>query len=459
MQSNAPTDSSRRTGHDDDASSRCFLDHPLFSAFRKSTIRRVTMQFEPRPEWVRAANAGETALLPPQAHQPLDPGELRATARAELGLPFDFEDDLGDDFDQPLSLFLRAAEEEARLHPLGRWMTRRFVLRLLRVRLQLARHLEADPGVRDETIEAPVFVVGAPRTGTTLLHGLLAQNEGLRAPEGWEFLLPVPPPAPESLETDPRIRIAEEELSLPQTVTSRLEAIHRYSGRMYKECLSAMSFSFRSEEFVSRYHAPSYSSWLAGCDMQPAYEMHRLVLQILQRRMPRRTWVLKSPVHLHSLPTLLRIYPDARIVFTHRDPLTVLASVSSLIATLRWAHSDHVDPRSIGRYHLDLYTRALDELARSDAAGAFDMTRVTHCRYADLTRDPLDTIAPIHDDLDLEFSPESAAAVERRLRDNPADAHGRHRYALEDFAIDASDAKRGLARYGDHFGIPIGTTT
>lgn len=417
------------------------------------------MQFEPRPEWVRAANAGETALLPADAHRPLDARELRATACAELGLPVDFRDDLGEDFDHPLSLFLRAAEEEARLHPLGRWMTRRFVLRLLRVRLQLARYLEADPGVCEEAIEAPVFVVGAPRTGTTLLHGLLAQNEGLRAPEGWEFLLPVPPPAPETRDSDPRIGMAEEELSLPQTVTSRLEAIHRYSGRMYKECLSTMSFSFRSEEFVSRYDAPSYSAWLSDCDMQPAYEMHRLVLQVLQRQMPRRTWVLKSPVHLHSLPTLLRVYPDARIVFTHRDPLTVLASVSSLIATLRWAHSDHVDPRAIGRYHVDLYARALDELAQSDAAGRFQGRRITHCRYADLTGAPLDTIARIHDDLALELSPASVAAVEQRLRDSPADAHGRHRYALEDFAIDASDAKQRLARYGDHFDIPIGTTT
>ena len=130
----------------------------------------------------------------------------------------------------------------------------------------------------------------------------------------------------------------------PQTRSTELRAIHTYSARMPKECLSAMAFSFRSEEFVSRYHVPSYVEWLQRCDMTPAYEMHRLVLQVLQRRMPARRWVLKSPVHLQALPTLVATYPDASFVVTHRDPVAVLSSVSSLVATVRAAFSDRRRP-------------------------------------------------------------------------------------------------------------------
>src|SRR5690606_10653053 len=115
-----------------------------------------------------------------------------------------------------------------------------------------------------------------------------------------------------------------------------------------------MAFSFRTEEFISRYHVPSYVAWLQRADMQPAYDMHRLVLQVLQRRMPKRRWVLKSPVHLQSLPTVASTYPDASFVVTHRDPAAMLASVSSLVATLRAAFSDRVNGVEVGRYHTEL---------------------------------------------------------------------------------------------------------
>ena len=124
---------------------------------------------------------------------------------------------------------------------------------------------------------------------------------------------------------------------------------------------------------------PAYAAWLAACDMRPAYESHRLVLQILQRRWPPRRWALKSPVHLHSLPTLLDVYPDARIVITHRDPLTVLSSVTSLIATLRWAHSDRVDFAEIAAAHARMYHADLDGLVTACQDGTLDPARCTTC--------------------------------------------------------------------------------
>ena len=274
-------------------------------------------------------------------------------------------------------MLLPALEHEAELTVIGRWMTRRFLLRFLEVRLQLTAYVRDDPGVVDEEIPEPWFVTGAPRTGTTILHALLAQDPTSRVPEGWELLRPVPPPSPDpdQFASDARITLADHELRLPGQVAGELDAIHVYRGRMHKECLSAMSFAFRSEEFTARYHVPSYVDWYERCDLRPAYDAHRLVLQILQRRFGAVHWVLKSPVHLGALPTLFAVYPDARLAVTHRDPLTVLASLTSLVATLRWAHSDRVDFAEIGRYHERLWTTALDGLVTASTDGTLDASR------------------------------------------------------------------------------------
>src|SRR5581483_5970982 len=212
-------------------------------------------------------------------------------------------------------------------------------------------------------------------------------------------LRPVPPPDPAAFPDDARVELADRELRRPALVVSGLDAIHEYGGRMQKECVSAMSFDFRSEEFTARYRVPSYVEWLTRCDMRPAYEWHRLVLQILQRRFDDVHWLLKSPVHIHSLPTLFSVYPDAQVVFTHRDPLTVLGSVTSLIATMRYAHSDTVDFADIGCYHAELYGRALDRLVDLVDAGALDAARVHHTHYDAFIADPVGTTTAVFDAL------------------------------------------------------------
>ena len=214
--------------------------------------------------------------------------------------------------------------------------------------------------MREEQVRSPIIVTGAPRTGTTILYGLLSCDPALRVPEGWELLRPVPPPEPDRFPDPGRLALADAELRLMPSVSANLDAIHEYSGRMPKECLSAMSFELLTEEIAVRYDVPSYHRHLRAADLTPAYEMHRLVLQVLQRRYGAVQWVLKSPAHLASLPTILSVYPDARIVVTHRDPLTVLPSVSSLVATLRLAHSDAVDMAD----HRPLPRRALRPVPR-----------------------------------------------------------------------------------------------
>ena len=228
-----------------------------------------------------------------------------------------------DDFLEPLDVVLRALEDEAGLTVLGRWIARGFLLRLLEVRLQLVDYVARRPRrARRGGRRAAVRDRRAPHRDDAAVSAARAATAGIGCRRAGSCCDRSPPPDPARFTDDPRIPLADLELRLPQVVSSDSSAIHEYSGRMPKECLSAMSFAFRSEEFVSRYRVPSYVDWLQRCDMRPAYEMHRLVLQVLQRRFAGVQWVLKSPVHLQSLPTVLDVYPDAAVVITHRDPLT-----------------------------------------------------------------------------------------------------------------------------------------
>jgi hypothetical protein len=251
-----------------------------------------------------------------------------------------------------------------------------------------------------------------------------------------------------------RIALADRELRLLAVVSSDLDAIHEYTGRMTKECLSAMSFAFRSEEFVSRYHVPTFAAWLFSCDMGPAYDAHKLVLQVLQRRWPARRWTLKSPVHLHSLPALLDHYPDARIVITHRDPLSVLGSVTSLIATLRWAHSDCVDYAEIAQAHARLYHSDLDRLVTACSDGTLDPARVHHVRYADFMASPIDAVRGVYDAFGWELGPGTDAGMRDYLERRPQGLHGPHVYSFEDLGLDRAEQRARFARYQEAFGVP-----
>jgi Sulfotransferase family len=414
----------------------------------------MTWQPPPRPDWVRAVNAGDVSPIADVARLPFDRDALLSEARAELAIDGHGIDGFGDDdFLEPLAVLLPALEAEAELTVLGRWITRRFLLRLLQVRAHTVGYVRNDPAVRDEVIDRPVFVTGAPRTGTTILHALLAQNPASRVPEGWELLRPVPPPDPSSFPDVARVALADRELRMPALATGTLDAIHEYNGRMHKECVSSMSFVFRSEEFTARYRVPSYVKWLGTSDMTPAYEWHRLVLQVLQRRFTNTHWVLKSPVHLHSLPTLLSVYPDARLVITHRDPLTVLGSVTSLVATMRWAHSDDVGFADIGQYHADLYGRALDGLVELTENGTLTGPRVHHTHYSAFIADPLRTISAVADALGEPLDDQTEPAMRAYLDAHPQGAHGEHRYSFDDLGLDPDEVRTRFARYQSSFNV------
>lgn len=405
-----------------------------------------------RAIWTQTLNAGDMPPLTDDLDRPFDAETLIGEARARTGLT-----DLGADphHREGLDRLLYSLEHEANLDRVGRWWAYTWVGRLLDVRLQITRYVHDDPGVLDERVERPIFVTGGPRTGTSILHALLARDPANRVPATWEFLRPVPPPEPATRDHDPRIALAEREIRFITSAVPAMDAIHEKSGTLPKECISAHALAFRSEDFTGQFAIPGYAAWLADCDMRPAYEYHRLVLGILQRRTPGETrWVLKSPAHLLSLDALVDVYPDARLAVTHRDPLTVLASLSSLITTIHHAYGNASDIREVARTQAELWCSAYDRLTAFRDTGRIAESDWHDSAYGDFMRDPIAVVRELYATFDLELTEAAEHAMRAYLTARPQGKHGVHRYAFEDLGLDRDDVRSRLTDYQKRFRVP-----
>jgi hypothetical protein len=231
-----------------------------------------------------------------------------------------------------------------------------------------------------------------------------------------------------------------------------IKRMHPVGARLPEECLIITSHSFYSYQFQTMYDVPSYETWLEAQDLRTCYAWHRRVLQQLQWRSPGR-WVLKAPAHLFGIEAILATYPDAGIVFTHRDPLPVAASLASLTTVLRSTFSDDVDPAAVGP---EMTTRWADGLYRAlrarDAATA-SANQFYDVRYGDLLRDPIGTVRAIYTHYGRQLSAAGEQAMRQYLAQNPKDKHGRHEYSLEEFGLDPAQEEARYKPYRERFGV------
>jgi hypothetical protein len=384
----------------------------------------------------------------------LEPEPLMAEARAQAGL-----DDFGDDeFREPLRRVLEGYETEAKLTPLGRLAARRDTLSLLINRLRLVEDRKRHPAIAHETIRRPLFIVGLPRTGSTLLHHLLAQDPASRVPRAWEVMFPSPPPERASYETDPRIRRAEAQLRWLDRMAPEFKAIHPLGAGLALECIAIMSYSFLSSRFHTTYHVPSYQRWLEQQDLRPAYALHRRVLQHLQWRTPAERWILKAPSHLHGLEALFETYPDAVVVQTHREPLVVLASAASLTAVLQGAFTDRLDLGEIGLEVTHRWANGLERAMHLRQSGRVPGDRFLDVHYHELLADPIAVIKKTYAHFDMPFTDEAERRMRRHLAANPQGKNGAHRYSLATFGLDPEALTHCFKAYREHFGIPTERT-
>jgi hypothetical protein len=342
-----------------------------------------------------------------------------------------------------LRQLIESLEREAALTAIGRAFAHAQIAGLLATRLRLVEYRKRHPELANERVARPLFVLGLPRTGTTILYGLLAQDPAHRSPLSWEVAFPCPPPRAETYDDDPRIAQTDHQLDQLRRLAPGFDAIHPMAARLPQECVAITALDFHSIQFSTTYRLPAYERWLFEQDLRPTYRFHREFLQHLQSAHARERWVLKSPGHLATIEALLDVYPDAMIVQTHRDPLAVLASVSSLHCVLRSAASDAVDPREVGREQVELWSRTLRRGLAQRARAPDRATRFFDVHFPDLLADPLACVRRIYAHFDLELTGETQRRMARFLEANRRDRHGAHRYAPETFGIDpARDASR-----------------
>jgi hypothetical protein len=378
----------------------------------------------------------------------LDEKLLLNTACERAGL-----DDYGEDsFREGLRVLLRSYELDAELSFVGRICVNSDTVRLLSNRLRLVEDRRRHPGIAAEVIRRPLFITGLPRSGTTFLHALLAQDPAHRAPQVWEVMHPSPPPETASYATDRRITTTARQLKLADILMPDFKKVHLIGARLPQECIAITSHDFRSYSFETMSAVHSYRAWHDRQDKRPEYEFHRQFLQHLQWRCPGQRWVLKAPGHLLALEGLLRVYPDACILMTHRDPLKVLASCASFTEVLRSAFSDRVDKAAMAQQVSERWAEGAGLAVKYRQAGNLRQ-QMFDVQYLELVRDPMSMVRRIYEHFDLGLTRAAETAMQRFLAENPKDKGGVHRYSLETFGLNPEAERRHFQSYLDCFGI------
>jgi hypothetical protein len=372
---------------------------------------------------------------------------LIAAACRDTGL-----DDLGaESYREGLDVLVGSLEHEAQLTEVGQLALESNITGNLANRLRVTDWVTHHLEVVDDGIERPIFILGMPRTGTTLLSYLYDADPVTRSLMRWESANSVPPPETATFTSDPRIEATRESSTMLDALNPGFKAIHYEAPDGPTECVAVLSQDFKSILWETIANVPSYGKWVSACDYTSAYEYHRRVLQLLQSRAPGR-WVLKSPGHRLALDALTRVYPDARFVVTHRDPVKVVASVCSLIRSLSGTFSDGDHQAYIADHWAEvlteMVTRVEDFRSRHDDAVFVDVA------YDDLVGDPIDTMDVIYEALGEELTADAEAAMTAHAASNRQGKYGKHAYALADLGLDRGALEERFADYRSRYDIP-----
>ena len=376
--------------------------------------------------------------------------DLLAEAERATGLA-----DFGDAaFREPLRVLLESLREEAPLNATGTAMLRGRILESLMTRLRTEDWIRRHPEIQDERITAPIVVVGQTRTGTTMLHRLLASDPRHHGPLWWEVRFPAPLPGTRWDAPDPRIPIAQAEVAGILAADPEQAAIHPWDAQAPDEEIMLLEHTFLSHVPEAFTNLPTYRTWLDSQDWTPAYAYLKRFLQFLQwqkrkRGALRERWVLKTPGHLGYLDTLLKVFPGALIVQTHRDPVHTIPSAASLNRSLWRLSSDAANDREIGRQWQQRMKWAVERCLASREK--IPPEQIADVWFKDALGDPLGVVAKIYATFGIDLTPEARAALEQWLRDNRRDKRPPHEYTLAEFGMTEQQIRSDFAAYRRRF--------
>src|SRR5437870_6048515 len=375
---------------------------------------------------------------------PIIAADLIGTAKRRCGL-----DDFGEgEFFEALSRLLDSCRDEARLNLIGKIALKVDVLEALCSRLKMERDRQLHPNITRQEIREPLFIVGLPRSGTSVLHRLLATDPEHRAPLMWEVRSPSPPTRANEKR---RIQQATQSCNFFNWLAPTFRYVHSVGAEVPQECVSLMTPTFLSDQFDAMYYVPSYRTWFFRQDLRPAYEYHRRFLQHLQFRRAARRWILKAPTHMFAMPALLSVYPDALFVQTHRTPVDAMASVSSLVTILRSAFSDAVDPFTVCREAIHYWSETMDKfLGERDRLAS---NRICDVEFDEISRDPIAAVRRIYDHFGWSLSQNAEQCMRTLVASHAERQPGNHRYHLSQFGSSAEEVLDAFAPYCQRFGL------
>jgi hypothetical protein len=378
----------------------------------------------------------------------LDPDALLAEARERTGLS-----DFGDPSLPERFRVAVAAMQEAGMDEDGRRIAAGVCVEQLTQRLEFFEDRRSHP-IPEEIIERPIFATGEPRSGTTLLHVLLSLDPKARSLRFWELMYPSPPPGLAPLDDPRRARADEEWRAILRRIPKWL-VNHPYNdmlGDGLAEDERAWGFDFRvlGPTVWWRVPMPMVMSGLPS-DPLAQYRLHRMVLQHLQFARPRRHWALKG-FHSGKLPELFEVYPDAEVIWTHRDPVQVIASRIVMAGELDEGLYGAVDWSATASRYLALSRASIRAALNSPH---LDDSRVHHVRFRDFAADPVATISDFYDQIGRSVSSTYAEEMRAYLRDNPSDRHGKFTYSLDIIGEDVDALNDEFAEYRERFGLEV----
>jgi hypothetical protein len=372
-------------------------------------------------------------------------GQERAGGLTELG---------PGQFLEGLDCFVDSLNNDARLNDVGRFIAEQRVLLHVKNRLEYVRDRKRYPEIAQVDVVKPVFIVGLPRTGTTILHDILNQDPANRAPLTWELMFPSPPPEAAVGNDDPRVEACQATIPSGDYQSTMFKAMHPMGATLSQECVVMMGEAMCTPLFHNQFRVPSYQDWVDdAADYSAVYDFHRRQLQHLWWHKPGSRWMLKTGAHMWGLAQLLETYPDARIVFTHRDPVKSLTSYASLTALVRSRGSDEVDPFEIAADWTARLKMVLERTMAVRATHDYSDAVFYDMYFSDFAADQFVEIEKIYDALDLPMSGVGADAMRAYIADHPKGKDGIHRYRPDEYGVEPAYVRKEFSPYIERFGL------
>jgi hypothetical protein len=353
-----------------------------------------------------------------------------------------------------LRVLLETYDTGCDLSDAGWYGAKHKLIHVLKQRLLSERAFKDRPQMLANPVERPIVITGLVRTGSTALHYLMAQDPHRQSLPYWLAEHPQPRPPREEWEAHPDFRASKTFLDLMFGVAPALRAVHFMAADWPEECGHLMAQTFTDDYWEAGMRAPHYAEWYEQADLVPTYTRHRKLIQTIGSSEPGKPWLLKYPVHMKHLRSFLEVYPDALVVWTHRDPASVMSSYASLIAGFRSLNVERVDSDDILREQMEIWAsgaeRAIEVRRQHPSEQFFDL------HFRDFVADPVTSVQRIYQHFGIAWTPECEAALRAWHSDNPQHRHGKHEHSLDAVNVSREEMLERFSVYVDTFDVEVG---